>query len=87
MVRPIATEQNRDPGWELIDMLETLSAAGLSVIQINNLIPSRYDYIGITYTGDNATTIVYKTGGALGATVGTLTLAYTGTKLDSVTKT
>lgn len=45
-----------------------------------------YDYISLGYTGSNLTTVVYKTGGAGGTTVATLTLAYTGSQLDSITK-
>ena len=54
---------------------------------INSLVPSVYDYISLGYTGDNLTTVVYKTGGVSGTTVTTLTLAYTGDNLTSVTKT
>lgn len=46
-----------------------------------------HDYIGLSYTGSNLTTVVYKTGGSGGATVATLTLSYTGSQLDSVTRT
>jgi hypothetical protein len=46
-----------------------------------------HDYIGLTYTGSNLTSVVFKTGGSGGTTVATLTLAYTGSTLDSVTKT
>jgi len=53
----------------------------------NSLAPSNYDYIALTYTGDNLTGVVYKTGGVGGTTISTLTLAYTGDVLDSVTKT
>jgi hypothetical protein len=53
----------------------------------NSLVPKNYDYIGLTYTGSNITTVIYKTGGVTGDTVSTLTLAYTGSVLDSVTKT
>lgn len=45
-----------------------------------------HDYIGLAYTGANLTTVTYKSGGAGGTTVATLTLAYTGSQLDSVTK-
>lgn len=45
----------------------------------------QYDYISLGYTGSNLTTIVYKTGGSGGTIVATLTLAYTGSQLDSVT--
>lgn len=46
-----------------------------------------HDYIALSYTGSNLTGVVYKTGGASGSTVATLTLAYTGSVLDSVTRT
>jgi len=49
--------------------------------------PTVYDYISLTYTGDNLTGVVFKTGGSGGSTISTLTLAYTGAVLDSVTKT
>ncbi len=45
-------------------------------------IPS-HDNIALTYTGDNLTGVAYKVGAT---TVATLTLAYTGSRLDSVTK-
>jgi len=54
---------------------------------INSLIPAEYDYISLSYTGSNLTGVVFKTGGSGGTTVSTLTLAYTGSRLDSVTKT
>lgn len=53
---------------------------------VTGLVPKGYDYVGLTYTGENLTGAVYKTGGASGTTVATLTLAYTGARLDSVTK-
>lgn len=46
-----------------------------------------HDYASLSYTGNNLTGVVYKTGGAGGVTVATLTLAYTGANLISVTKT
>ena len=45
-----------------------------------------YDYISLSYTWSNLTWVVYKTGWSWGTTVGTLTLAYTGSDLVSVTK-
>lgn len=45
-----------------------------------------YDYISLTYTSGNVTGVVYKSGGASGTTVATLTLAYSGSVLLSVTK-
>lgn len=55
---------------------------------IAGLVPSAYDYINITYTGLNPTTVVYKTGGSGGTTVATLTLTYDGNNnVLTVTKT
>ena len=46
-----------------------------------------YDYISCSYTSGNVTGVVYKTGGASGTTVATLTLSYDGSNnLTSVTK-
>ena len=45
---------------------------------INSLVPAVYDYISLSYTGSNLTTVVYKTGGSGGSTVRTLTLGYDG---------
>jgi hypothetical protein len=44
------------------------------------------DFIALSYTGANLTGVVYKTGGSSGTTVATLTLAYSGSNLISVTK-
>lgn len=54
---------------------------------LNSLVPTTYDYISLVYTGNNVTSVLYKTGGSGGTTVSTLTLAYTGNNLTSVTKT
>ena len=59
----------------------------ISAVIFNGLVPQSYDYISLTYTGDNLTGVVYKTGGSGGTTVATLTLAYSGATLTSVTKT
>lgn len=70
----LATEAKQD---DIITELNT----------INSLTPAVYDYIALTYTGDNLTGVVFKTGGSGGTTISTLTLAYTGSTLTSVTKT
>lgn len=54
------------------------SIAGLSI-------PAN-DYISLSYTSGNLTGVVYKSGGSGGTTVATLTLAYSGSNLVSVTK-
>lgn len=61
------------------------SNAGAVAVQ-NKLVPEYYDYIALSYTGSDLTSVVYKTGGSGGTTVATLTLAYTSSVLDSVTK-
>lgn len=68
------------------EALKTIDQAGFVTIA-NALVPAKYDYISLAYTGSNLTTVVFKTGGAAGSTQATLTLAYTGSQLDSVTKT
>ena len=46
-----------------------------------------HDYIDLSYTGANLTSVVYKDGGSGGTTVATLTLAYDGSdNLTSITK-
>ena len=55
-------------------------------ISLTALVPVEYDYISLGYDGDNLTTVVYKSGGASGTTAATLTLAYSGTKITSVTR-
>jgi len=54
------------------------SIAGLSI-------PAN-DYISLSYTSGNLTGVIYKSGGSGGTTVATLTLAYSGSNLISVTK-
>ena len=79
MARPAGYEATRHPTWEIVSILDD-KLGGV-------LVPEAYDYIAYTWTGNNVTQIVYKTGGAGGTTVATLTLAYTGNKVDSITKT
>ena len=59
----------------------------VNTINLSQLVPKEYDYIGLTYADVNLTSVVYKTGGATGATVATLTLAYTDSVLNSITRT
>ena len=76
-----------EPKIKDIDTLVTATALSVVELQtINSLVPSGYDYIALTYTGDNLTGVVFKDGGAGGTTVSTLVLAYTGSRLDSVTQ-
>ena len=47
-----------------------------AVDNLTQLVPFEFDYVAMSPTGTNPTTIVYKTGGAGGTTVATLTLTY-----------
>lgn len=50
------------------------------------IITVTYDYIALSYTGANLTLVQYYSGGSGGTLVATLTLAYSGSNLISVTK-
>ena len=66
--------------------VEIKNDSGNPIPVVTGLEIPEHDFIDLTYTGDNLTGVVYKTGGSGGTTVATLTLAYTGSRLDSVTK-
>jgi len=70
------------------DNRATITSGALRVFDAvaNSLVPSVYDYIGMTYTGSNIATVTFKTGGVSGTTVSTLSLGYSGNNLVSVTK-
>ena len=61
---------------------------GTSKVQVftSGLSIPDHDYISLSYTGADLTGVIYKVGGSGGTTVGTLTLAYSGGNLASVTK-
>lgn len=81
----------------IADRLKTIASNqlpnGHNVIQTNVLVPDNFDYIALTYVaaGNGAgevETATYKTGGALGTTVATLTIAYdANNEISSITKT
>lgn len=86
-----------DDGKLKVDASVSVDAITIGDIEIKNdvgnpmpvasgLAIPEHDYIALTYTGADLTGVVYKTGGAGGTTVATLTLAYSGGKLASVTK-
>lgn len=57
------------------------------VITMADFNTSLHDYVGCTYTGNNLTQLVYRTGGASGSVVATITLAYDGNnRVTSITK-
>ena len=65
------------------DGVEIKNDSGNPIPTIQGLSIPEHDNIQLTYTGDNLTGVAYRVGGT---TVATLTLAYTGSRLDSVTK-
>lgn len=46
-----------------------------------------YDYIALTYSGSNVSTVKYYVGGVSGTLVATLTLSYSGSNVTSVART
>ena len=63
-----------------------LAATKASAASIAGMAIPANDYISLSYTSGNLTSVVYKSGGSGGTTVATLTLAYSGSDLVSVTK-
>lgn len=69
------------------DVSSYSGGTGLPVNILNTLVTQNYDYISCSYTGDNLTGVVFKTGGSGGTTVATLALTYDGNNnLLTVTK-
>lgn len=57
-------------------------------LSIPGLAIPEHDYVSMTYTGANLTGVVYRSGGASGLVVTTLTLAYDGSSnLITIVKT
>jgi hypothetical protein len=75
-----------DIGAISVGEVEISNDSGHPIPVVTGLEIPEHDFIDLSYTGDNLTGVVYKTGGSGGTTVATLTLAYTGSRLDSVTK-
>jgi hypothetical protein len=61
--------------------------SGWPVKDLNKLVPLEYDHVDLTYTGYNMTGATFRTGGASGTVVASLTMAYSGSLLVSVTRT
>jgi hypothetical protein len=69
------------------DVSSYTGGTGIPVNILNTLVTQNYDYISCSYTGDNLTGVVFKTGGSTGTTVATLALTYDGSNnLLTVTK-
>ena len=69
------------------DVSSFAGGTGIPVNTLNTLVTQSYDYVSLSYTGDNLTGVVFKTGGSAGTTVATLALTYDGNdNLLTVTK-
>jgi hypothetical protein len=64
--------------------IEIKNDSGNPIPVVTGLEIPEHNKIELTYTGDNLTTVVYKLGAT---TVASLTLTYTGSRLDSVERT
>jgi len=53
----------------------------------SSLVPEKYDYIALSYTGSDLTGVIYKLGGSGGTTVANLALAYSAGVLQTITRT
>lgn len=74
---------------ETTNSLRTSNGSVESSNTASALVTEAHDYVEITYVGatTNISTTVYKLGGAAGAVVATLTMAYDGSsRLTSVTR-
>lgn len=70
-----------------MDLAESIKLLREGIDGVEGLDVPKHDYRGLSYTGGNLTGVVYKTGGASGTIVASLTMAYDGSgNLISVTK-
>jgi hypothetical protein len=68
------------------DGVEIKNDSGNPIPVVTGLEIPEHDFIALSYTGENLTGVIYKTGGSGGTTVATLTLGYDGSQLTSVAK-
>lgn len=92
--RTFQVVQLADSSGAIINPASGIVSGGTTDVNVTNTVDTltglsipEHDHIALTYTGSNLTGVVYKTGGATGTTVATLTLTYDGSNnLTSVTK-
>lgn len=69
-----------------VELANKTNALIPSILSGEIITQTAFDFIGLTYTDANLTSVIYRTGGAGGSIVKTLTLGYDGTdRLTSVT--
>lgn len=85
-------EQRAQTTQYMSDVSYSKNAAGMTINpateegQAFMLVPKAYDYIYMSPAAQ-PTTVIYKIGGSGGTTVATLTITYSGTDIESVTRT
>jgi len=77
IVDPTQTNVSKETGGNL-------DAINAGIQTLNSLVPSKYDYIDLQYSGANLTQAKFYLGGPLGTLISTLILMYSGTNLVSV---
>jgi hypothetical protein len=73
-------------GKDTAGKVQPLKTDTLGRLILSTLVPTDFDYISLSYTGDDLTGVVYKRGGSGGTTVATLTLVYSSSILQTVTR-
>lgn len=72
---------------QLYEVMKVGTINGQPLAVVNGLSVPKHDYVALSYTSNNLTGVVYKTGGSSGTTVATLVLTYDGSNnLTSITK-
>lgn len=80
-------EANTDVALSTRNAEATQLLVKANLITLNSLVPSAYDYIALSYTGVDLTTVTWKVGGSGGTTVAIVALSYTANVLQTVTRT
>lgn len=64
-----------------------VNSGTIPIITMSDFNTPLHDYVACTYTGSNLTRLDYKTGGASGSVVATITLSYDGSnRVTSISK-
>lgn len=63
------------------------STDSVSTFEKHILVPEEYDHMALSYTSGKLTSVIYRTGGAGGTIVATLTLVYAAGKLSTIART
>ena len=73
--------------WEAESYRVNLRGETGDAMTFGGMVTEVHDYVNLTYTGTDLTTVEYYLGGAGGAVVATITMTYTANVLQTITKT